>query len=64
LGDVTDEFVTMENGTRVSVASFIEGYFGYRWDFRGYCVLLLVIFIALFRITAIFALSRFNFQKR
>eukprot|EP00884_Botryococcus_braunii_P004770 jgi/Botrbrau1/14294/Bobra.0369s0008.1 len=64
LGDVRDEFITLDDGTRMSVAGFIESYFNYRWDFRGYAVLALVLFIVLFRLVAIYALMRFNFQKR
>lgn len=64
LGDVTDEFITLDDGSQISVSGFIESYLGYRWDFRGYAVLALVLFIILFRVVAIYALMRFNFQRR
>ena len=64
LGDVEDEFVIDTLGNRVSVADYIGQYFGFNHDFLGWAVLLLVAFIALFRLTAIWALSNISFQKR
>lgn len=64
LGDVQHEFLINSAGSRVSVADFVRAYFGFRHDFLGWTVLLLIAFVVAFRLIAIWALAYLNFQKR
>ncbi|KAK9811201.1 hypothetical protein WJX73_009709 [Symbiochloris irregularis] len=64
LGDVEDEYLVDMNGNTVSVAQFVRDYFGFRHDWVGYTVLLLIAFIILFRVMAVWALCYLNFSKR
>ena len=64
LGDVENEFLIDMSGNQVSVAQFVRDFFGFRHDWVGYTVLLLIAFILFFRVTAVWALCYLNFSKR
>jgi len=46
------------------VSVFVERYFGFHHSFLGYTVLLLVAAIVVFRLVALLALKKLNFQQR
>lgn len=47
-----------------SVKQFVDDYFGYQYDFRWWCVLILMGFITLFLLSAAIALKKVNHVKR
>jgi hypothetical protein len=64
LGDIDNEFILNQNNQRVSVADFIHQYFGYRYSFLGVVVAIMCGFVLAFWGIVIFAIKKFNFQKR
>lgn len=64
LGDVEEESLIDSSGASVSVASFVQQYFGFEHSMLGWCVLILFGFIIFFRLAAIWGLCYLNFQKR
>ena len=66
LGDKQQEltgFGTGEAGP-VTIGSWIKSYFGYDYDFRWYCVLIIAGFVLAFRVLAVVAVRYISFQKR
>lgn len=47
-----------------SVRTYIDEYFGFKYSFRWYCVLILMAFIVLFRVGAMVALKLVNHTRR
>ena len=47
-----------------TVSRYLEDYFGYRFDFRWWCVLILLAFIAVFRVAAMIALKFVSHEHR
>ena len=65
LGDVEEEHMTNAfTGESVSVANFVETYFGYHHGFVGWCVLILGAFNLLFRVVIAVSMKYLNWQKR
>lgn len=46
------------------MAAYLEDRFGFHYSMRGWCALILVGFIAVFRIASVVALRVLVFQKR
>lgn len=51
-------------GVETTVKRFLDDRFGYEFDFRWWCVVILFAFLIAFRLIAVAALKSFNFQKR
>ena len=49
---------------QTTVAAYVRDQFGFRYDMRGWIVLILVGFILVFRVATITALKKLTFQKR
>ncbi|EIE18194.1 putative pleiotropic drug resistance protein 3 [Coccomyxa subellipsoidea C-169] len=64
LGDIHDQLIAFEDGSTASVARYVEVQYGYKHNFIGYAVLVLIGFILLFQAINAFALKNFNFQTR
>ncbi|GLC46814.1 hypothetical protein PLESTM_001929100 [Pleodorina starrii] len=64
LGDVTHENILVGDNKYMSVAEFVETTFNYHYDMRGWLVLIMIGFIALFRSFSYIGLSYLNFQVR
>jgi ABC-type multidrug transport system permease subunit len=66
LGDV-DTMMQLPPGSvpaEVPVRVFVESYFGFKHSFFGWCALILIAFMVFFRLIALLALKRLNFQQR
>lgn len=48
----------------MSVSQYVQDFYSYSWDFRGWLVLILIGFIAFFRSWSYIGLKYLNFQKR
>ena len=65
VGDLDDAFITLNGQTEpTSVPDFLRNQFGYRHDWLGYVVLILIGWIITLWGIGAFAFKRFNFQKR
>ena len=64
LGDVTDEFIDVGDGKIMSIADYIRETFAYRYEFRGWMVLVLVGVIMAFRCGAHFGLAKLKYISR
>ena len=65
VGDLDDVFITLSGQTEpTSVPDFLRAQFGYRHDWLGYVVLILIGWIITLWGIGAFAFKRFNFQKR
>ena len=49
---------------QTTVAAYVKDQFGFRYNMRGWIVLILVGFIVVFRLASITALKKLTFQKR
>lgn len=47
-----------------TVGQYMEDFFGFEYDFRWWCVLILLVFIMFFRVAAMIVLKFVNHQKR
>ena len=63
-GDVTNQHITLEGGITMTVAHFIESYFGFPRQYLGICVAVLCGFIATFCLAVVLGLKVLNFQSR
>ncbi|KAK9829450.1 hypothetical protein WJX72_005937 [[Myrmecia] bisecta] len=66
LGDSPQTVTAFINGSQqtVTVGKFMEEYFGYKYSFKWYAVLILGGFILVFRILAAVALKTISFERR
>ncbi|DBB05992.1 hypothetical protein WJX82_004698 [Trebouxia sp. C0006] len=65
VGDLDDVFITLSGQTEpTSVPDFLRTQFGYRHDWLGWVVLILIGWIITLWAIGAFAFKRFNFQKR
>ena len=65
VGDLDDAFITLNGQTEpTSVPDFLRDQFGYRHDWLGWVVLILIGWIITLWGIGAFAFKRFNFQKR
>ncbi|GAB4822452.1 hypothetical protein N2152v2_009498 [Parachlorella kessleri] len=51
------------NGVQ-TVSGFVEDYFGYKWNFRWWCILIMVAYIFFFFFTSLLSLKKLNWQNR
>ena len=49
---------------QTTVAAYVLDKFGYKYSYRGWCVLILVGFVFIMRFGAVMATTRFSFNKR
>lgn len=56
--------VNLPDGTSVTVAEYMDIYFGMVYSLRWWCVLILLAYILFLRITSIIALKYWNFLRR
>jgi hypothetical protein len=63
LGD-SNTPVHLPEGTPITVAQYMDIYFGMVYWLRWWCVLILLFYILFFRITSILALKYWNFLRR
>lgn len=47
-----------------TVGQYMKDFFGFEYDFRWWCVLILLVFIMFFRVAAMIVLKFVNHQKR
>lgn len=47
-----------------TVGQYMEDFFGFEYEFRWWCVLILLVFIMFFRVAAMVVLKLVNHQKR
>ncbi|KXZ48202.1 hypothetical protein GPECTOR_29g109 [Gonium pectorale] len=64
LGDAHDQTIALGPDMEVSVAGFTRDMFDYKYEMRGWLVLIMVGFVVGFRAIACMGLSFLNFQKR
>eukprot|EP00884_Botryococcus_braunii_P014151 jgi/Botrbrau1/22737/Bobra.0132s0074.2 len=64
LGDVDNEFLQQDDGSMISVASYMRQNYGFKHSFLGFAALVLIGFMLFFHVVTAFALKKFNFQKR
>lgn len=66
LGDKTQELTGFGTGSAnpITIKAWLKSYFGYEYDFRWYCVLILFGFVIAFRLLAVMAVRFISFQKR
>lgn len=65
VGDLDNVYITLDGATSaISVPQFLLQQFGYRHDWLGYVVLILIGWIAALWGIGAYAFKRFNFQKR
>jgi len=49
---------------QTTVAAYVLDKFGYKYSYRGWCVLILVGFVFIMRFGAVMATTRLSFSKR
>lgn len=59
-----DDNVTSFDGSEETIHDFVRGYFGYKYEFRWYAVLIVAAYLVAFRIIAMLALKYMSFQRR
>ena len=59
-----DDNVTSFDGSEETIHDFVRGYFGYKYEFRWYAVLIVAAYLVAFRIIAMLALKYMSFQQR
>ncbi|KAK9826588.1 hypothetical protein WJX74_004476 [Apatococcus lobatus] len=66
LGDKEQELTGFGTGsaTPITIKAWLKSYFGYEYDFRWYCVLIIFAFVVAFRVLAVMAVRYISFQKR
>lgn len=63
LGNREDE-VTGFDGNSETIHDFMREYFGYKYEFRWYAVLIVAAYLVAFRVAAMLALKYISFQRR
>ena len=63
LGNREDQ-VTGFDGNPENIHDFIRDYFGYKYEFRWYAVLIIAAYLVAFRVLAMLALKFISFQRR
>ena len=63
LGNREDK-VTGFDGNPENIHDFIRDYFGYKYEFRWYAVLIIAAYLVAFRVLAMLALKFISFQRR
>lgn len=56
--------VTGFDGNQETIQEFMESYFGYKYDFRWWAVLIVAAYLVAFRVAAMLALKFISFQRR
>lgn len=66
LGDKDQELSGFGTGSAdpITIKAWLKAYFGYDYDFRWYCVLIICAFVVAFRVLAVLAVRYISFQKR
>ncbi|GIL92366.1 hypothetical protein Vretifemale_19890 [Volvox reticuliferus] len=64
MGDVWDEHVDLGNGAAMPVAAYVRDTFNYEYSMRGWIVLILIGFMAVFRAATYLGITRFSYQSR
>ena len=63
LGNREDQ-VTGFDGNLQTIHDFMRNYFGYKYEFRWYAVLIIAAYLVAFRVAAMLALKYISFQRR
>ena len=64
IGDYDDRIVKMNDGTQMTVPQCIGVNFGYKHDWLGWVVCVLILFTITFWGAGALAFKKFNFQQR
>eukprot|EP00891_Asterochloris_glomerata_P009650 jgi/Astpho2/9650/Aster-03918 len=64
VGDEQNSYVLLPGGDRPSVASYVRDSFGYRHEWLGYVVIILIGWVGVFWFLCYYALRNLNFLKR
>ena len=63
LGNKEDQ-VSGFDGKQQTIQEFMRGYFGYKYEFRWFAVLIIAAYLVAFRVAAMLALKFISFQRR
>ena len=59
-----DDNVKGFDGNNTVIRNFLRDYFGYRFEFRWFAVLIIAAYLVAFRVLAMLALKFMSFQRR